>query len=242
MSVLYDTIGNQYATLRKPDPRIAQQISDALGDAQTVLNVGAGAGSYEPEGKQITAVEPSQEMISQRKADGVHVVQASAEDLPFEDNQFDASMAVLTIHHWKNQAKGLSEMRRVTRGPIVILTFDPNHAGFWLLDYLPELAALDEGQMPMLAFYERVLGEVKIEPVLIPHDCEDGFLGAYWRRPEAYLDPRKRAAISSFWKIGDVSEKLAMLQADISSGKWAKNNADLLALDTLDLGYRLVTV
>jgi len=240
MSATYDTIGVDYAKLRKPDPRIGVGVHTALGDARTVLNVGAGAGSYEPEDRLVTALEPSAEMISQRPVNAAPAIQGTAEDLPFDDNTFDAAMAVLTIHHWTDQAKGLQEMRRVTRGPIAILTYDPAFRDFWLLDYLPELAALDDEQMPKLAFYEEVLGPVEITPVPIPHDCTDGFLSAYWRRPRAYLDPRIRKAISSFWKIGDVSAALARLEADLASGVWNERYGQLLARETRDCGYRLV--
>ncbi len=196
----YDTIGVNYSDLRKPDSRIQRRIAAALGPARTVLNVGAGTGSYEPADRQVTAVEPSAEMIRQRKASASPVVQGFAEDLPFDDESFDASMAVLTIHHWTDQEKGLDEMRRVTRGPVVLLTYDPSFRGFWLTDYVPELIALDEALMPRMADYEMWLGSVEISAVPIPHDCTDGFLCAYWRRPAAYLDPRIRAAMSSFWR------------------------------------------
>jgi SAM-dependent methyltransferase len=240
MTSRYDRIGVNYSDLRRPDPRIAAMIAAALGNSRTVLNVGAGAGSYEPPGKRVTALEPSIEMIRQRSAPAAAVVQGRAEDLPFADRSFDGSMAVLTVHHWSDQARGLAEMRRVTRGPIVFLTYDPSFRGFWLADYFPELVTLDEGQMPALADFERRLGPVAISPVPIPHDCTDGFLSAYWRRPAAYLDPKVRAAMSSFWALGDVSEALARLKADLESGAWAERYAGLLTLDSCDCGYRLV--
>ena len=226
--------------MRKPDPRIAARIEAALGDARTVLNVGAGAGSYEPRGREVTALDPSAEMIRQRAASPARVVQGRAEDLPFADASFEASMAVLTVHHWSDPAKGLGEMRRVTKGPVVILTYDGAFPGFWLVDYIPELRALDERQMPPMDEYGRRLGPVEVSPVPIPHDCTDGFLAAYWRRPSAYLDPKVRAAMSSFWAIGDVSEPLARLEADLESGAWAELYSHLLALDEMDCGYRLV--
>lgn len=241
MGDLYDTIGIDYARLRKPDPRIARRIEQALGPAASVLNVGAGAGSYEPPDRQVTAVEPSLEMIRQRPPSATRVLQGVAEDLPFEDHTFDASMAVLTVHHWADRARGLAEMRRVTRGPVVLLTFDPAFRESWLADYIPELIALDEAQMPPLARYEEWLGPVDITPVPIPYDCTDGFLAAYWRRPAAYLDPRVRAAISSFWAIGDVSPALAKLAEDLESGAWAQRYGHLLERDACDCGYRLVT-
>jgi SAM-dependent methyltransferase len=240
MRSTYDTIGVNYAALRKPDPWIAALIESALGSAKTVLNVGAGAGSYEPVGRQVTALEPSMEMIRQRPVSAATVIQGRAEALPFGDNSFDAAMAILTVHHWSDKARGLKEMRRVTRGPLVILTYDPAFRDYWLADYLPELVALDEGQMPRLTDYEAWLGPVEISPVPIPHDCSDGFLSAYWRRPAAYLDPRIRAAMSSFWALGDVSAALGRLEDDLNSGAWARQNAELLDLAERDCGYRIV--
>lgn len=240
MDSVYDTIGVNYSELRKPDPRIEAVIGTALGSAKTVLNVGAGAGSYEPADRQVTAIEPSMEMIRQRPATAAPVVQGRAEDLPFGDDSFDASMAILTVHHWSDKAKGLAEMRRVTRDRVVVLTYDPAFRGFWLADYIPELVDLDEAQMPRMADYEAWLGSVDISPVPIPHDCSDGFLCAYWRRPAAYLDAKIRAAISSFWALGDVSEALGKLERDLASGAWARRYPDLLDLDECDLGYRLV--
>ncbi len=241
MKASYDTIGLNYANLRKPDPRIEHVISNALGPAKAVLNVGAGAGSYEPADRNVTAVEPSLEMIRQRPASAATAIQGSAENLPFDDNTFDASMAILTIHHWSDKEKGLREMRRVTRGPIVILTYDPAFRGFWLTDYIPELVTLDEGQMPRITDYEKWLGPVEISAVPIPHDCIDGFQSAYWRRPAAYLDPQVRAAMSSFWAVGDVSAGLKRLEKDLESGTWAERYSELATLDECDCGYRLVT-
>lgn len=241
MTAAYDTIGIDYARLRQPDPRIAARIEAALGNARTVLNVGAGTGSYEPVDRAVTALEPSAEMIRQRPAGAAPAVRGLAETLPFPDQSFDAAMAVLTVHHWTDQRRGLAELRRVSRGPIVILTYDPAFRGFWLADdYLPALTALDEAKMPPLSLYREVLGEVLIEPVPIPHDCRDGFLCAYWRRPAAYLDPRLRAAMSSFHLIGDVSEPIARLEADLASGAWQARHGHLLEREELDLGYRLV--
>jgi SAM-dependent methyltransferase len=239
MAAKYDRIGINYAELRRPDPRIAAAIEEALGQAETVLNVGAGTGSYEPAGRQVTAVEPSIEMIRKREPSAAEAIQASAEQLPFGDDAFDASMAILTIHHWSDKQAGLEEMRRVTRGPIVLLTFDPSPRP-WLTDYLPELAALDEAQMPAMSDYERWLGPVQIIPVPVPHDCSDGFLYAYWRRPEAYLDPLVRSGSSSFWAIRDVEAGLQRLKQDLESGEWERRYGELLSLDAYDAGYRLV--
>lgn len=239
MSALYDSIGVNYAELRKPDPRIAKTIEHALGDARMILNVGAGTGSYEPTDRQVTAVEPSLEMIRKRSPSTVRAVQASADDLPFDDDSFEASMAILTIHHWPDKEAGLREMRRVTRGPIVLLTADPSVRP-WLTDYLPQLTTLDEGQMPRMSDYERWLGNALISPVLVPHDCTDGFLYAYWRRPSAYLDARIRSGSSSFWKIGSAEEGLSRLSRDLETGEWQRRYSDLLELEEYDAGYRLV--
>lgn len=236
---LYDTIGIDYAQLRKPDPRIAAVIEGALGDARTVLNVGAGAGSYEPADRDVTALEPSVEMIAQRPADAAPAVPGFAEELPFADDSFDAAMAVLTVHHWSDPRKGLAEMRRVARGTVAVLTFDPASRVQWLLDYWPELARLDAEIMPPLALYGEVLGEIEHVPVPIPHDCVDGFLYAYWRRPAAYLDPRIRRAISSFWKI-DAEPGVARLKADLSNGEWEKRYGGLLTQESCDAGYCVI--
>ncbi len=240
MPAKYDTIGIHYAELRKPDPRIAKIIVEALGTAETVLNVGAGTGSYEPADRTVTAVEPSEVMIRKRAPDAAKAIQASAGDLPFEDKSFDAAMAILTIHHWPDKEAGLREIRRVTRGPIVLLTFDPAHRP-WLTDYLPELAALDETQMPTMSDYAKWLGPVKITPVPVPHDCSDGFLYAYWRRPAAYFDPKIRSGSSAFWALGDAAEAgLERLRRDLENGAWARRYAELLTREEYDAGYRLV--
>lgn len=240
MSTLYDTIGVDYANLRRPDPRIAALVDAALGDAQTVLNVGAGAGSYEPADRTVTALEPSAEMIAQRPPGAAPAVQGSAEHLPFPDHSFDAVMGVLTIHHWADKARGLAEMRRVARGRVVVLTYDPEFRGQWQTEYWPALVGLDDGVMPPMAFFAEHLGPVEIMPVPVPHDCTDGFLYAYWRRPQAYLDPRVRKGSSGFWLIEGVEDGARRLEADLASGGWTERNATLLGADSVDMGYRLV--
>ena len=240
MAAKYDIIGLKYAELRKPDQRIAAAIQQALGPAETVLNVGAGTGSYEPVDRLVTAVEPSREMIRQRSSAAAQAIQASAEHLPFDDDAFDAAMAILTVHHWPDKEAGLREMRRVTRGRIVLLTFDPSHRP-WLTDYLPELVRLDEAHLPAMSDYERWLGPVQITPLLVPHDCSDGFLYAYWRRPGAYLDPRIRSGSSSFWAMGNsVESGLERLRRELQTGEWERRYAELLTLDAYDAGYRIV--
>jgi SAM-dependent methyltransferase len=178
-------------------------------------------------------------MIRKRSPAAAEAIQACADDMPFDNGSFDASMAVLTVHHWPDKEAGLREMRRVTRGRIVLLTFDPSHRP-WLTDYLPELATLDEAQMPTMSDYERWLGSVQVTPVLVPHDCSDGFLHAYWRRPAAYLDARIRSGSSSFWVIRDVESGLQKLKRDLETGEWERRYAELLTLDAYDAGYRLV--
>lgn len=236
----YDTIGVNYSGFRRPDARIEHAIAMALASARTVLNVGAGTGSYEPRDRIVTAIEPSAEMIRQRNASAAPVVQGCAEYLPFEDNRFDAAMAVLTVHHWTNKKRGMAEMRRVAKDRVVVLTFDPSYRQFWLADYIPDLARLDARQMPGLADFEDWLGPVDILPVPIPHDCTDGFLGAYWRQPAAFLDPNVRAAISCFWALERADSGLKELASDIETGAWEDRYGHLLELDTLDVGYRLV--
>ena len=241
MAHLYDTIGIGYRALRRPDPRIAAAIISALGSAGSVVNVGAGAGSYEPVDRRVVAVELSREMIRQRPADAAPVVQASATALPFGAAAFDAALAVLTVHHWPDRAQGLAELRRVAGDRVVILTWEPDAAGFWLTeDYFPELVAIDRTIFPLREELERGLGPVELRPVPIPHDCVDGFLGAYWRRPHAYLDPAVRGAISTFSKIGDVEPGLERLRCDLDDGSWMRRHGALLARADLDLGYRLV--
>ena len=238
---LYDAIGLDYAALRRPDPRIAARIDAALGNAVSVVNVGAGTGSYEPDGREVVAVEPSTAMIAQRPPGAAPCVQADAEALPFGDASFDAALAVLTVHHWGDRAKGMAEMRRIARDRVVILTFDPAARSMWLIDYLPALADLDARCMPPLDAYEAWLGPVEIAPVPVPHDCLDGFLYAYWRRPRAYLDPRVRGAMSSFHAIGDATEGLARLRDDLADGAWERRYGHLAEREALDVGYRLVT-
>ena len=237
----YDIIGRAYAGRRRPDPRIERAVASALGGAKSLVNVGAGAGSYEPADRVVVAVEPSAVMIAQRPAAAAPAVRALAESLPFSDGAFEAALAVLTMHHWSDWRAGLAEMRRVARDRIVILTWDPAHTDFWLVqDYFPDFIDFDRGIFPTMAELEAALGRVEVSVVPVPHDCADGFLGAYWRRPWEYLDEAVRGGISSFAQVGDVAPQLERLRADLESGRWATKNAGLLDLAELDLGYRLV--
>lgn len=239
---LYDTIGTTYSVTRRTEPRIAAQLWAALGDARTVLNVGAGTGSYEPPNREVTAVEPSAVMRAQRPVGAAPCIDAMADNLPFEDQSFDVAMAFATVHHWQNPIAGLREMRRVARR-IVVFTCDTSELSwrrkFWLTrDYLPEVAASRIGLANELA---EAIG-ARMEPVLIPWDCTDGFFEAYWRRPEAYLDERVRRGISVWSKVGADAEQRAVrtLRADLDSGRWVERNHELLNLDAAELGLRLL--
>jgi SAM-dependent methyltransferase len=238
---LYDSIGATYTVTRRTEPRIAEQIWAALGDAQSVLNVGAGTGSYEPSDHHVTAVEPSAVMRAQRPAGAAPCVAAVAESLPFEDQSFDAAMAFATIHHWQDPIAGLCEMRRVARRVVVFTSDFRDPDLFWLnRDYLPEFAGLVVGR-PSLTELAGAIG-ARTEPVLIPWDCADGFYEAYWRRPEAYLDEHVRRGISIWARVGPDAEQRAVrnLRDDLASGRWAERNRDLVALDEAELGLRLL--
>lgn len=239
----YDVIGRLYSKHRRPDPRIQAQIDAALGDARTVLDVGAGTGSYEPTERDVVAVEPSRVMISQRRPGSAPVVRSVAESLPFASGTFDAVLAVLTVHHWRNPRLGLREMARVGRR-VVVLHFDPRvHNRFWLIsDYLPECNSLDTAQIFDHEELAAEIGATRIEIVPIPGDCVDGFNWAYWNRPDRYLDPDVRACISGLALLEDrmVAARMELLRADLPDGTWHRRHGHLLALDSLDGGMRLV--
>src|SRR5687768_13100461 len=221
----YDTIGNGYARYRVPDHRIVRMISDALTECDSVVNVGAGTGSYELSDRYVVAVEPSTTMIQQRGPSAAPVVQAFAESLPFENSAFDAAMAVLTLHHWSDLERGLREMRRVARKRVVILTWDPSADAFWLTrDYFPEILANDRAIFPSIDTLRSSLGEIDVHVIPVPHDCTDGFLGAYWRRPTAYLDPNIRFSISAFAHLSEVDPNIERLRSDIELGLWSARN------------------
>jgi SAM-dependent methyltransferase len=241
MSAVYDAIGQRYALRRRADPRIAAMIETALGDARSVLNVGAGAGSYESTSREVLAVEPSWTMIAQRPAGAAAAIQARAEALPIRSGAFDAVTAILTVHHWTDLRRGLAECRRAAHERIVILTIDMEVcARFWLYEYFPEMFSMDRDAIPGLDQVADLLGSADVRAVPIPSDCRDGFLGAYWKRPEAYLDPAVRAGISSFSKCGSREHRLRDLRQDVESGEWARRYASVAHLNEMDLGYRLV--
>jgi SAM-dependent methyltransferase len=239
---LYDRIGVGYTATRGEEPRIAHAIHEALADARTILNVGAGTGSYEPRERAVTAVEPSPVMIAQRPPDAAPVIRAYAEALPFPDSSFDATMAILSDHHWEDRAAGLRELRRVAFRRVVLFTWDPTlRDEFWLTrDYLPASKRLAPAMS--IADVAGCLGGARVVRVPIPHDCRDGFYHAFWRRPEAYLDERVRAGISVIARL-DLAESADMvrrLKADLEAGIWQERNAHLLDLEEVDFGYRLL--
>jgi SAM-dependent methyltransferase len=239
---LYDRIGASYCTTRGEDPRIAALIKDALRGARSVVNVGAGTGSYEPSDREVLAVEPSATMIAQRPQGSAPVLQANAEHLPFGDHSFDAALAVNTVHHWTDVRAGLRELRRVARQRIVIFLRDPRRGvPFWLTEeYLPSLDPSPRFAA-IVAMIEAEFQPAMALPVRLPRDCFDGLFTAYWARPEMYLDSEVRRDISNFALSpeDDVRRGLALLAADLASGAWDRKNGHLRSLAELDLGHRL---
>jgi SAM-dependent methyltransferase len=232
----YDTIGVGYREHRRPDPRVGAQISAALGDAQTVLNVGAGAGSYEPADRFVVSLDASAVMLAQHP--GPRRLMGTAEHLPFADGAFDATLAIFTVHHWSDPARGLAELQRVSRRQ-VILGFEI--LPYWLVDeYVPESVTLNV-DWPAARIAGALPGS-RTEVIPVPHDCTDGFFCAYWRRPEAYLDPGVRGAISGLALLPPsiIDPAMERLADDLRSGAWHARHADLLELDEMDHGYRLV--
>jgi len=240
----YDEIGTTYTNTRRADPHIAAAIRDALGDARSVANVGAGAGSYEPEDRDVVAVEPSRTMIERRPVGAAPVRRGTAEALPLEDSSVDAAMAVFTIHHWRDFSAGLAELRRVARHRIVILTWDKAFAGgFWLTrDYIPELEEWSVEHYPSIDEIEAEVGPLERRVLPISRDCRDGFLRSFWGRPERYLDDEVRKNISQFNLIEPtaITRGIGRLANDLTSGDWDRRHRHLRALDTLDLGYRIL--
>lgn len=223
----YEQHGQAYAFVRRTDPRIEAQVHRALGASRTVLNVGAGAGSYEPADRYVLAVEPSATMRAERGVGAAPAVDATAEHLPLDDDSFDAAMATMTIHQWSDVDQGLREMRRVSRGAVVVLTVDaPALRQFWLTDYIPEVVAVEEARFPRLDFVIDTLArgsaEVRVDDVAVPRDCSDGFGEAFFARPEAFFKPEVRAATSGLVLTdpGAVQRGLRRLEKDLASGAW----------------------
>ena len=248
-SLHYDRIGRRYTATRRTDPRLAAAIWHGLGDARSVLNVGAGTGSYEPSDCSVLALDPSAVMIGQRPPGAAPAIRASAEEIPLADDSVDAVMAVLSDHHWSDRAAGFRELKRVARRRVVVFSFDPAEWDrLWLnTEYLPCARRIVPERYRKKGVWEGELrellpGDLRVEPIPIPHDCADGFYGSFWRRPAAYLDPLVRNCISVFSRLpeAELAGGLAALRRDLESGAWEERHADLLRLDELELGYRLV--
>ena len=240
----YDRIGGAYRATRRTDPRIAEQVARALGDAPSVLNVGAGTGSYEPDDRSVVALEPSWNMLAQRPAGAAPAVQGVAEALPFRDGSFHAVMGILTMHHWRDWRRGMAEVRRVARRVVLLVSDQDVWEGFWLgTDYVPALFELDRARFVSIPDIVSALGgSMRVETVPVPRDCVDGFTGAFWARPEAYLEPGVRTGMSTFRLLPpeQTAGGLRRLADDLASGEWDRRFGRLRELDTIDLGYRLV--
>lgn len=221
----YDGFGQKYSSHRQTDPRIAAYVDNELSSAKTILNIGAGAGSYEPTDKYVVAVEPSITMRQQRLDKGkVPAINAKADNLPFDENSFDASMAMITVHHWPDIEKGLKELRRITKNQVVIMTFDPEQLdNFWNADYFPEVIAVEKARYPTIDFIKSCLGgQCKVIPIPIPLDCKDGFQEAFYGRPEAFLEKQVRLSQSAWGFIPEDKQEeiVERLRADLENGTW----------------------
>jgi SAM-dependent methyltransferase len=239
----YDEHGGQYTRGRRADPRIEARVHAALGEARSVVNVGAGTGSYEPGDRWVLAVEPSATMRAQRPAGAAPAIDARAEALPLDDDAVDAAMACVTIHHWEPREAGLAEMRRVARGPVVVFTFDLDAHPEWLLDYVGEGIAIERPRFGTIDEVAAALGgDVRVETIPTPADCEDGFFEAFWNRPEALLDPGVRASQSLWPLIGPAAERriVSRLEADLASGAWDEAHGHLRQMDSYEGALRLV--
>jgi hypothetical protein len=240
----YDTHGTGYTRRRRTDPRIAALVHTALGDAKTLLNVGAGSGSYEPTDRYVAALEPSAAMRAQRPATAVPAVDGIAEHLPFDDNSFDAVMAMITVHQWTDTGKGLAELRRVSRGPVVVLTFDGDALDrFWLAGYAPELIAAERRRYPAIDTIAAAIGSTAtVTEVAIPVDCVDGFTEAFYARPEMFLDPQVRSSQSA-WGFVDpesIERTVARLRSDLQSGQWEQKYGHWVTQPTFTGSLRLI--
>ncbi|MES1191541.1 MAG: class I SAM-dependent methyltransferase [Steroidobacter sp.] len=242
MHAKYDNIGINYSVTRCTDPIIATELYAELKGATRILNIGAGAGSYEPDDVELIAVEPSAEMISQRKLGSHAVVKAFAEKLPFESNSFSHAMTVNSMHHWQDRALAFNEINRIAADKFVAITWDPASEPFWLTrDYFPEIYEMDKRIFPAMEEFTEYFDDVKVKPLKIPGDCKDGLLAAFWKRPAAYLSSQVRQSTSPFAKIKYLAEGLKKLEADLADGTWARNNQVILNESSLDVGYRLIT-
>lgn len=241
---IYETIGVDYSGGRRPDPRWQEVIDSVIGNAQRVINIGAGTGSYEPSGRAVIAVEPSELMVRQRPKMAAPVVMATAENVPISSGWADLTMTLLSLHHWTDWRAGISEMRRLAPRRLVF-TYDPElHASFWLLrDYLPEVATSEKTRTPKVEDIADALdGDVEVIVLEVPWDCVDGVLPAHWRRPAAYLDPQVRAHCSGLAQANQqvVDRAMRELAIDLDSGAWERRNRGLLTRTNFDAGFRLV--
>jgi SAM-dependent methyltransferase len=240
----YEKDGGSYSEHRKTDPRIESLVHTALGDAARVINVGAGAGSYEPTDRYVVAVEPSARMRAQRPLDRVPAIDAAAESLPFDDGAFDAAMAMVTVHQWSDSEAGLRELRRVATGPVVILTFDREALSrFWLADYVPELIEAESHRYPPLDWIaEQLGGATNIVEMEVPIDCSDGFTEAFYARPEKFLEVGVRRSQSAWGFVDDTVEAraVAQLEADLGDGSWHSRYGHLLSEPTFPSSLRLI--
>lgn len=239
---LYEDLGRSYAATRTQDPRIATQIWAALEAGHSLLNVGAGTGSYEPTDRTVVALEPSRTMVAQRRQRSSLVVRGFAEQLPFPDHVFDAALAVFTVHHWTNREAGLRELCRVARLQVVLF-FEPLEVHrFWTLEYFEDAKQLpSERNAPREALLRAHLPVREVQVVPVPHDCLDGFGAAFWARPERYLDPTVQAGMSWIALLPPEARQRATtrLADDLKSGEWDRKHGHLRNQDSWDAGYRL---
>ena len=242
MEAIYDQIGLDYSVQRCTDSRIAKQLNESLKGATRIINIGAGTGSYEPTDVPLVAVEPSAEMIAQRKPGSHPVKQATAEQLPFANNSFSHAMTILSMHHWQNKVQAFNEINRVVTQKFVTITWDPEAKPFWLTrDYFPEIHEMDIQIFPTIEELKKHFDQVIAKPLFVPHDCRDGFFAAFWRRPEAYLSEKVRKSMSPFAKVNNLTAGLQKLKADLEDGSWQKKNKSILNSASLDVGYKIVT-